>query len=234
HIEENGITVTFVTLECAGDCAVVQAVASGGNPPYSYAWSDGPIGARRTLCPQSTTAYTLGVTDTASGGEIPRRAETIQVPLAANVLVCADGGSDGGSCTPGSYAGTWQATGLVDSGSADAGGAASNPSGPLTLALAAGSTNGVPTLTPTNTIVFTWEVVAMWTIHLTGGLDCATGEFVAEDKMASYTGAGVSLGTCDFNVVGRYDPATKTIAGQWTSNCPNGDWGGDWTTTLSP
>ncbi|HEX4447057.1 MAG TPA: hypothetical protein VH044_09980, partial [Polyangiaceae bacterium] len=35
HVEDNHVTVTFVTLGCTNDCATVQAVGTGGYPPYS-------------------------------------------------------------------------------------------------------------------------------------------------------------------------------------------------------
>src|SRR5689334_12907684 len=42
HVESPpGTTVTFITLACAGACADVLAVASGGNEPYSMTWEDG-------------------------------------------------------------------------------------------------------------------------------------------------------------------------------------------------
>jgi hypothetical protein len=36
HIEEDHITVTIVAVNCAGAGADVQAVATGGVPPYSF------------------------------------------------------------------------------------------------------------------------------------------------------------------------------------------------------
>jgi hypothetical protein len=47
HIEENHVSVSFVTLSCADRCAGVVAVATGGQPPYAYAWEDGSTGASR-------------------------------------------------------------------------------------------------------------------------------------------------------------------------------------------
>ena len=92
HIEENQVTVTFVTLGCTGDCATVQAVGTGGYPPYSFKWDDGSTSATRKVCPTSSTSYNVRVTDTGTSGELARSAETVQVPLAANVISCPDGG----------------------------------------------------------------------------------------------------------------------------------------------
>ncbi len=98
HIEENHITVTIVTLTCAGDCASVEAVATGGHPPYTFAWDDGSTSASRMVCPTSSTRYAVKVTDTGSSGELTRPAQTVQVPLTADVLACPDGGSAPGPC----------------------------------------------------------------------------------------------------------------------------------------
>jgi hypothetical protein len=97
HIEEKNVTVTFVTLSCANACATVKAVASGGDPPYTFSWDDGSTSATRQVCPASSTVYSVKATDTGSAGEFPRPAATVQVPLTANVLACPDGGLvDGG------------------------------------------------------------------------------------------------------------------------------------------
>jgi hypothetical protein len=104
YIEQGPIHVTFVTLGCSGPCADVQAVATGGNPPYSFAWSDGSTSATRHVCPATTTTYSVKVTDTATSGEFARAAESVKVGLAANVLACPDGGAAdsgaSGACPP--------------------------------------------------------------------------------------------------------------------------------------
>src|ERR1700722_15221218 len=97
-IEENHVTVTIVTLSCGGACADVQAVATGGHPPYTFAWDDGSTSASRQLCPTSDASYHVKVSDTATTGEFPRAAQSVQVPLTADVLgSCPDGStSDAG------------------------------------------------------------------------------------------------------------------------------------------
>ena len=92
HIEDDHVAVRVVTLGCAGDCADVEAVASGGVPPYSFVWEDGSTIASRHVCPTSSTAYRVTVTDTGTSGEFAQTPETVQVPLTANVLACPDGG----------------------------------------------------------------------------------------------------------------------------------------------
>src|SRR5258708_36077760 len=51
HIEQKGITVTFVTLSCNGPCADVKAAPAGGTPPYTFQWDDGSKNAARQVCP---------------------------------------------------------------------------------------------------------------------------------------------------------------------------------------
>jgi hypothetical protein len=98
HIEQNHVTVTFVTVSCSGGCADVQAVGTGGYPPYTFAWEDGSSGASRRVCPTSTASYRVTVTDKGTSGEFARPAESVQVPLSANVLACTDGGAGGALC----------------------------------------------------------------------------------------------------------------------------------------
>ncbi|MBW8049089.1 MAG: hypothetical protein FVQ77_01865 [Cytophagales bacterium] len=71
------VTVTVITAPMvdAGDdqtvyigytpqgCAVLSAVASGGDPPYSYSWSTGETTQDITVCPAITTTYTVTLTD---------------------------------------------------------------------------------------------------------------------------------------------------------------------------
>ncbi len=103
------MTVTFVTLSCAEGCASVKAVATGGHPPYTFAWDDGSSTATRNVCPKSDASYSVKVSDTGSTGEFPRPPATVMVPLAAHVIACPDGGiADGGSpaCDPNAAAPT--------------------------------------------------------------------------------------------------------------------------------
>jgi hypothetical protein len=92
HIEQNHITVTFVTLSCTGPCADVVAVPTGGNAPYTFKWDDGSTSASRHVCPTASTSYAVTVTDTGVTGELARAAQSVRVPLEANVIACPDGG----------------------------------------------------------------------------------------------------------------------------------------------
>jgi hypothetical protein len=95
YIEQGGIAVTIVTVSCADGCANVMAVATGGHPPYTYAWDDGSTSPARTVCPTSNASYHVTVTDTAETGELSTARTTVEVPLTAKVLACPDGGAAG-------------------------------------------------------------------------------------------------------------------------------------------
>ena len=47
HIEQSHVTVKFIPLSCSGDCATVEAVGTGGYPPYTFKWDDGSTSAMR-------------------------------------------------------------------------------------------------------------------------------------------------------------------------------------------
>jgi hypothetical protein len=100
YVEQGDVQVTFVTLSCNGDCVTVKAVATGGHPPYTFAWDDGSTNSTRQVCPEADTSYRVKVMDTATVGEFPRPAQTAQAPLNANVLACPDGGSAEGGPGP--------------------------------------------------------------------------------------------------------------------------------------
>lgn len=101
YIREGSMSVTFITLSCSGACADIEAVATGGHPPYAFAWDDGSTNPTRRVCPASSTSYHVKVTDTGTSGEFARGPQSVQVPLAANVLACPDGGAaDAGACSP--------------------------------------------------------------------------------------------------------------------------------------
>jgi hypothetical protein len=95
YVEESGIRITFVRVACAGDCATVQAIPTGGNAPYTFVWDDGSASATRRVCPLANTSYFVRVSDTGTTGEFARPSQTVQVPLGAEVLACADAGPSG-------------------------------------------------------------------------------------------------------------------------------------------
>jgi len=92
YIEQGTVAVNLVTLSCTGDCATVQAVGLGGDPPYTYVWENGSTSAVRRVCPTADTDYSVKVTDTGGAGEIPRPPQTASASVTADVLACPDGG----------------------------------------------------------------------------------------------------------------------------------------------
>jgi hypothetical protein len=257
HIEDGDhVEVTIVTLRCAGDCADVEAVATGGQAPYTFVWDDGSTAATRKVCPTSSTNYSVGVTDTGTVGEFPRPAETVKVPLTARVLSCHDGGATpcegGGVDVPASglYAGTFYCPPDADGGilalpSADGG----LITGDFWVNLAIDPSNA----NQTGTLYGKWVVLGViaFQASLQGTLDCSTGEFSASwvngvwglpgpvpaDASAplSVIAAGMPSGDLTASVV---SGSPRTIAGalDWfeTSTDNGSRCHGTYTATLQP
>jgi hypothetical protein len=93
YVAQGKLAVKLVTLSCAGACATVQAVGTGGSPPYSYKWEDGSTGAVRQVCPKATTAYAVNVSDSGEHGEIPGPPQTAKASVTADVIACPDAGA---------------------------------------------------------------------------------------------------------------------------------------------
>lgn len=88
------VVLEVVTIACAGDCVTLRAVASGGVPPYTYAWEDGSVDATRTLCPEQASVYSVSATDTGYFDSEFKLPQVATQELSAQVLDCAaDGGS---------------------------------------------------------------------------------------------------------------------------------------------
>jgi hypothetical protein len=104
YIEQGTVAVKLITLSCAGDCATVQAVGTGGHPPYTYAWEDGSTDAVRRVCPTADTGYSVKVTDTGESGEVSRPPQTAKASVTADVLACPDGGAHPGGNADGGIA----------------------------------------------------------------------------------------------------------------------------------
>jgi hypothetical protein len=135
--DASGMTIEVVTLHCDGECAQVEAVASGGNPPYRYSWEDGSTAAARRVCLDASTTLSVTATDTASAAvEFSHAAQTATTELTATVLGCGDGGvpvGDGGFRGEGFvYWTTWTAMTLGEPGSAS--GTLAPPGGEVSVA----------------------------------------------------------------------------------------------------
>ena len=48
---------------CPGECTQLQGLPQSGTPPFSYSWSNGNSANPITVCPSTTTTYSLTVTD---------------------------------------------------------------------------------------------------------------------------------------------------------------------------
>ena len=66
--DATGAALTRLALAC-GECAEIEAVASGGTPPYQLVWDDQSTEARRRLCPASSSTVSVSVSDTAVAAE---------------------------------------------------------------------------------------------------------------------------------------------------------------------
>jgi hypothetical protein len=98
YIAQGKVAVKLITLSCAGSCATVQAVGTGGSPPYSYIWENGTTNPVRQICPTADTGYSVSVTDTGESGELSRPSQTAKASVTADVLDCPDAGAvDAGS-----------------------------------------------------------------------------------------------------------------------------------------
>jgi len=95
HVEDiDAMTIEVITLACAGDCADVEAVASGGNPPYELEWEDGSTDAKRRVCLDASRTLSVSATDTSIDAEEFRYdAQTVTTNVTATVLDCSDGGA---------------------------------------------------------------------------------------------------------------------------------------------
>lgn len=176
----------IITVACSGECADVEAIAHGGNPPYAFRWDDGSTDPRRHVCPAATTQLSVSVTDTAvDADEFQYEAQTASAEVTAQVLDCGDAGScdrAGGGAIPesGHYVGTLACANgehLSDPQAADGG---PPTTGTLTLNL-----DVDPSTTEQG-----GDLYFEWVLHVIGGvgtikgvLDCSSGELVA-----SYTG----------------------------------------------
>lgn len=86
----DGMTIEIITLACAGDCADIEAVAHGGNDPYTFEWDDGSTHPKRRVCLERSAELTVSATDTAiETDELGYRAQTASTTVSATVLDCS-------------------------------------------------------------------------------------------------------------------------------------------------
>jgi hypothetical protein len=93
--------VDVIALACMGDCADIEAVATGGNPPYNFSWEDGSKDPKRHVCLDASATLHVSATDTAINiSEFGYAAQTVEADVAANVRQCSDAGPGPGIGTP--------------------------------------------------------------------------------------------------------------------------------------
>ncbi|HEX2677808.1 MAG TPA: hypothetical protein VHM19_14245, partial [Polyangiales bacterium] len=120
HVEDaQRMTLEVLTLACAGDCADIEAVAHGGNPPYTFAWEDGSTHAKRRVCLDAAKTLSVSASDSAvTTAEFVHDAQTVVAEVSAAVLDCGDGGTPiipGELCVPNaSFEGTPGVNGSAD------------------------------------------------------------------------------------------------------------------------
>lgn len=100
-----GVTATNLTCSDSND-GIVQAMPSGGTPPYSYQWSNGATGSIQTNLPAGT--YTVTVTDAAGCMDSATGVVTAPPPLVVNATGTSPncGGETTGQVTASASGGT--------------------------------------------------------------------------------------------------------------------------------
>lgn len=88
----NTLTVAIQPGPCAGPLPSLQAVATGGTPPYQYQWTNG--GTSDVICNLTDTIYCLTVTD--FNGCVVSMCQTIGGGCRVSVTIVMDSSSCGG------------------------------------------------------------------------------------------------------------------------------------------
>ena len=187
--------VADVATICNGGSASLTASATGGNNPYTFAWSNGlGSGANKTVSPSATTTYTVTVTS-ASGCTA-----TSQMTINVNASPVANAGADVAICS-----GT--------STNLSASVAGSNP--PFIYAWSNGLGSGAnKTVTPVATTTYT--------VTVTNNQGCtSTGQVTVTVNQTPVANAGPDVTVCkNFNTT---LTATATGGtGPYTFNWSNG------------
>ena len=76
------------TSNCPGDPATLTATVNGGNPPYNFNWNTGGTSNSVTVNPNSTTVYTITVTDVCGLTQLVQTS-TVTVPVHPPLSVSA-------------------------------------------------------------------------------------------------------------------------------------------------
>jgi len=106
---------------CSGTCTALTGSVTGGTPPYTYAWSpitglSNPNDSTTNACPDTTTTYTLTVTDNNSCTAQDQTVVTVN-PCVPNISV-SPASHDFGNVSVGSQS-TPQACAIANTGNTD-------------------------------------------------------------------------------------------------------------------
>jgi hypothetical protein len=139
ELDLSGCSLVYAGLGWDYACATIDGVASQGTPGYSYAWSTGEGTASITVCPDSTTTYSLTATD-ANGCSVT---ETWTVDVLD--ITCSTGGSSsnsGSGSSSGSGSGSSSNSGSGNSSAVSGPTYPSAPSCPSASSSSSGSNSG--------------------------------------------------------------------------------------------
>lgn len=109
--DPQGLAIDAIVLAC-GECVDVEAVAYGGNPPFTIAWDDGTTQTTRRVCADAPRSLSVRVSDTPiQTPEFNAEAQTATATIDTHAVMCGEDGAckqGPGPQTPasGSYVGT--------------------------------------------------------------------------------------------------------------------------------
>lgn len=208
----------------SGACATLSGSGVNGVPPYTYAWSNGATTASTTVCPGTSTTYTLTVTDSRNCSS------TDQVLVSINP--CSSFAANAGSDATVYYGYLPQSCTAL---SATASGAA----GPYTYLWSTGATtntlNVCPTVTTTYTVTVTsaqgctaTDQVVVNVVDVRCGpngnkvIVCRNGiqKCINLNQVGTHLAGGWSLGACA-NKSGESLSVTEEVVTPWITVAPN-------------
>ncbi len=114
------ISASNDTAICEGSCANISSISSSGTPPYTYSWipAVGSGAGPFSVCPVSTTNYTVSVTDAAGSIATASVIVTVNPPPVANldtagtIIICNASGITL-NANSGDYHYTWYHDGVI-------------------------------------------------------------------------------------------------------------------------
>lgn len=91
EVPPDRLDMMVVIAGCDQGCVIIDVVANGGNPPYRFAWEDGPTTAMRSFCPGADIMYAIEVSDRPDlDGSLHYAGQTVRTGLTAKVIGCPE------------------------------------------------------------------------------------------------------------------------------------------------